>query len=133
MPTCCSSMGTLTIGTGGVTFESSRNYNTGDITLFSFKFPPVPAIGINLKAGGSASYSIKFDSSTQTLLTLTCGGSIYAKAGISVSAGNLAGVEGGAKGTIISGSASFYVKSGGNCSKSGYLNAGSIYAYASGK
>ena len=128
-----SSMGTLTVGTSGVTFESSRNWNTGDITLFSFQFPPVPAIGIKLKAGGSASYSIYFDSSSQILLTLTCGGTIYAKAGISVSAGDLAGVEGGARGTIISGSATFKVNSGGNCSKSGYLNAGSIYAYASGE
>ena len=128
-----SSMGTLTAGTGGITFESSRTYNTGDITLFSFKFPPVPAIGINLKAGGSASYSIYFDSSAQTLLKLSCGGTIYAKAGISVSAADLAGVEGGAKGTIISGTAYFNVNSGGGCTKSGSINAGSIYVYASGE
>ena len=122
----------MTIGNTGVTAVISKTYSTGDITLFSFQFPPVPAVGVKFKAGGTISYSVKFDSSAQNKLVLTLGGSIYAKAGVSAGNDKIIGLEGGAKGVLLSIDLTFKVNSKGSLTKSATFGAGAIYVYASG-
>ena len=122
----------MTIGNTGVTAVISKTYSTGDITLFSFQFPPVPAVGVKFKAGGTISYSVKFDSSAQNKLVLTLGGSIYAKAGVSAGNEKIIGLEGGAKGVLLSIDLTFKVNSKGSLTKSATFGAGAIYVYASG-
>ena len=122
----------MTIGNTGVTAVISKTYSTGDITLFSFQFPPVPAVGVKFKAGGEVSYSVKFDSSAQDKLVLTLGGTIYAKAGVSAGNEKIIGLEGGAKGVLISITLTFKVNSKGSLTKSATFGAGAISVYASG-
>ena len=118
-------------GTNGVQASYQKTWS-GELTVFRFQFPPMPAIGIALKAGGSVGVAAKFDSSAQTKLTVTISAQLYAKAEVVAGWDKVASVSAGAKGTIVSASLTGGVSSSG-LTKSGKLSAGTVSVYIDGK
>lgn len=123
---CQLKIGGATIGTGGITYEYSKDWNTGAITIFEFW--PVTLVKIKLSLSGRAYFSIKYASSAQTKLNLSIGGSLDATAKVVAGFENFLSVEPGARGTIISGSASLGVSSSG-VSKSIGFSGGKIVVF----
>ena len=56
--------GKISFGSNGVTASASKEWK-GEVTVFTFKFPPMPAIGLGLRAGGSVKISGSINSSHQ--------------------------------------------------------------------
>ena len=93
-----------------------------------FVFPPFPAISLNIYAGGSLGFSVKFTNVGKTSLQLSLSGSLTASAEVALGAGDFAKVAAGAKGTIINASGSATVTSSG-VTKSFSISGGKIEAY----
>jgi hypothetical protein len=118
-------------GTNGVQASYKKTWS-GEATIFRFQFPPLPAIGIALKAGGSVGVSAKFDSSAQTKLSVTISASLYAKAEVVAGWDQVASVSAGAKGTVVSASLTGGVTSS-SLTRSGSISAGTVSVYIDGK
>ena len=118
-------------GTDGVKASYSKKWN-GEYTIFRFQFPPMPAIGVALKAGGTIEISANFDSSDQNTLSVTISGDLYAKAEVVAGWDEVASVSAGAKGTVVSASLTGGVSNSG-ITRSGRLSAGSVSVYVDGK
>ena len=123
--------GSVKFGTSGISGSYSRSWS-GEKTVLTFKFPPMPAISLNLKAGGSVKISASLNSSTKKL-TVSIGGSLYAKAEIKAGWDSVASASAGAKGTLVSASLSGAITTGGAVSRSGRLSAGTVSVYVEGK
>ena len=117
-------------GTNGVQASYQRTWS-GELTIFRFQFPPLPIIGIALKAGGSVGVSARFDSNAQTKLSVTVTASLYAKAEVVAGWDKVASVSAGAKGTIVSASLTGGITNTG-LTKSGKITAGTISVYVDG-
>ena len=117
-------------GTNGVQASYKKTWS-GDLTIFRFQLPPMPAIGIALKAGGSVGVSARFDSSAQTKLSVTISASLYAKAEVTAGWDKVASLTAGAKGTIVSASLTGGVSNSG-LTRSGSISAGTVSVYVDG-
>ena len=126
-------LGSMTFGNTGITAEISKTFSTGDKTIFKFVFPPFPAISLALKAGGSLTIYVKFDSSAKTKLNIRLSGSIYAKCEIKAGWDLFASVSAGAKGTIISASINVTVGPGTSIGRSATFTAGTVEVYVKAK
>ena len=122
-----SKLGSARFGNDGVTAEVSKTWS-GNKKIFQFIFPPFPAISLNIYAGGSLGFSVKFTNVGKTSLQLTLSGSLTASAEVALGAGDFAKVAAGAKGTIINASGSATVTSSG-VTKSFSISGGKIEAY----
>ena len=122
-----SKLGSARFGNDGVTAEVSKTWS-GNKKIFMFVFPPFPAISLNIYAGGSLGFSVKFTNVGKTSLQLTLSGSLTASAEVALGAGDFAKVAAGAKGTIINASGSATVTSSG-VTKSFSISGGKIEAY----
>ena len=123
--------GDVRFGTNGISGSYSKTYS-GEKTIFSFKFPPMPAISLNLKAGGALKISASLSTSSKKL-TVSISGSLYAKVEIKAGWDAVASISAGAKGTIVSASLSGAINTSGSLSKSGKLSAGTVSVYIDGK
>ena len=123
--------GSVKFGTSGISGSYSRTWS-GEKTVLTFKFPPMPAISLNLKAGGSVKISASLSSASKKL-TVSIGGSLYAKAEIKAGWDSVASASAGAKGTLVSASLSGAISTGGAVSRSGKLSAGTVSVYVEGK
>ena len=122
-----SKLGSARFGNDGVTAEVSKSWS-GNKKIFQFIFPPFPAISLNIYAGGSLGFSVKFTNVGKTSLQLTLSGSLTASAEVALGAGDFAKVAAGAKGTIINASGSATVTNSG-VTKSFSISGGKIEAY----
>ena len=123
--------GDVSFGTNGINASISKSWK-GELTVFSFQFPPMPVVGINLRAGGSGKVSASLSTATQKI-TVSVSGSLYAKAQITAGWDAFISVSVGAKGTIVSATLSGTITTGGSISKSGTLSAGAVSVYVDGK
>ena len=126
-------LGSMSFGNTGVTAEFSKTFSTGDITIFKFVFPPFPAISLALKAGGSLSFYVKFDSNAKTKLNIRLSGSLYAKCEIKAGWDAFASVSAGAKGTILTSNINVLVGPGNTLSKTASFTAGTVQVYVKAK
>ena len=122
-----SNLGTARFGNDGVTAEISKNWS-GNKKIFQFVFPPFPAISLNIYAGGSLGFSVKFTNVQKTSLQLSLSGSLTATAEVALGAGDFAKVAAGAKGEIIKASGYATVTSGG-VTKGYKISGGKVEAY----
>ena len=122
-----SNLGSARFGNDGVTAEISKNWS-GNKKIFQFVFPPFPAISLNIYAGGSLGFSVKFTNVQKTSLQLSLSGSLTATAEVAVGAGDFAKVAAGAKGEIIKASGYATVTSGG-VTKGYKISGGKVEAY----
>ena len=126
-----SPLGSARFGNDGVDVEISKQWS-GKIKVFSFRFPPVPIIGISLYARGSLGFSIKFTTILKTSLQMTLNGEVGVDAEVSIGLGGLASVSAGADGTLISASGYATVTNSG-ISKGYRIAGGRIEVYAKAK
>lgn len=105
-----------------------RTFSTGDWTILYFSFPPMPNIGIALKAAASLTISSVYEYGK---IKASISGSITAKATISADVG-FAYIGGGAFGTIVSASLSGAISKNGEITRSGSLSAGEVKVYVEG-
>ena len=122
-----SNLGSARFGNDGVTAEISKNWS-GNKKIFQFVFPPFPAISLNIYAGGSLGFSVKFTNVQKTSLQLSLSGSLTATAEVALGAGDFAKVAAGAKGEIIKASGYATVTSGG-VTKGYKISGGKVEAY----
>ena len=118
---------TATFGTSGITASYSKTWS-GELTLFRFNFPPMPAIGIALKAGGSVKVSASLSTASKKL-TVSISASLYAKAEVKAGFDAVASIAAGAKGTIVGASISGTLTTSKGITKSGSLYAGQVVVY----
>ena len=123
--------GSVRFGTNGISGSYSRTWS-GDLTIFSFKLPPMPVISLDLIAGGSVTVSASFSSASKTL-TVSIGGTLYAKVEIKAGWDQVASVSAGVKGTIVSAQISGSINTSKQITKSGTLSAGTVTVYVDGK
>ena len=122
-----SSLGSARFGNDGVDVEISKSWS-GRIKIFSFKFPPVPLIGISIYARGSLGFTVKFTTILKTSLQMTLTGEIGVQAEISVGLGGLASLSAGADGTLVSASGYATITNSG-ISKGYRISGGRIEVY----
>ena len=120
--------GDVRFGTNGISGSYSRTWS-GSLTIFSFKFPPMPAISLDLIGGGSITVKASLSSST---LKVTVSGSLYAKIQVKAGWDSVASLSAGVKGTIVSASATGTINTKGSVTKSGSLSAGTVSVYVEG-
>ena len=121
-------LGDVSFGTDGIKAAFSKTFSTGDKTIFKFVFPPIPAISVSLKAGGSLTIKVNIDTAGEEKLNISLTGSIYAKCEISVNI-VLASVSGGAQGTILSATLGVKINKGKKLTKYGSISAGKVVVY----
>ena len=121
-------LGDASFGTDGIKAAFSKTFSTGDKTIFKFVFPPIPAISVSLKAGGSLTIKVNIDTAGEEKLNISITGSIYAKCEISVNI-LLASVSGGAQGTILSATLGVKINKGKGFTKYGSISAGKVVVY----
>ena len=121
--------GSVKFGTNGISGSYSRTWS-GELTIFSFKFPPMPAISLDLKAGGSIKVSASL---ANQKLTVGISGSLYGKVQIKAGWDAVASATAGVKGTIVSASLSGSINTSRQITKSGSLSAGTVSVYVEGK
>lgn len=105
-----------------------KTFSTPDWTILYFNFPPIPNVGIALKAAASLTISSVYEYGK---IKVSISGSITAKASISAEFG-FANIGGGASGTIVSASLSGAINRNGEITRSGSLSAGEVKVYVEG-
>ena len=103
----------LTVSCGSVSFsfgntsgtssnKSQSKISTGDKVLFTVPFPgtPIP-VQYSFKIGGTIGYNVKYDTSTKKF-TISLNGQLNAKAELGATVNGATAVSVGAKGTLIS-------------------------------
>lgn len=128
----------LIISANGVSFTFGSEYKGwkyshyfGDWTLFNFIFPPIPAIQIALKAGGTISLENKINKK-EPIFVINLSGSIEAKAEVIVGFDNFSSVSAGAEGTIISASVNGNINENKYIYYTGSICGGDISVYVEG-
>ena len=118
-------------GTNGASYSYSHYY--GDWTLFRFQFPPMPAIGVALKAGGTITIKQKINREDKPRIVISLSGSISAKAEVSAGWDKFVSISAGAEGTIISSSLSGNINDDLSVDIHGKISGGDIKVYVEGK
>ena len=121
--------GSVKFGTDGISASYSKTWS-GELTVFSFKFPPLPIISLDLKAGGSITVSASLDNEK---ITVGISGSLYGKVEIKAGWDYAVSLSAGVKGTLVSASLNGAIDFNGELEKSGKLSAGTIVIYVEGK
>lgn len=88
------------LGNNGVDTETSNTWS-GKIKLISFRFPPIPTIGLNLYASGSLQYSVKYATSSKDSLKLSLSGKLIPIVEIATFPGSFVKVTAKADGVLI--------------------------------
>ena len=127
------SHGSISFGNTGVYATYSRTWSTGDITIFTFAIPPVPWLSIALKACGTLTFTVKFDSTAHTRLLISLSGALNAMAEIKAGWDWAISVAVGAKGTIVSASINASLNSSNKFGLSSTFSAGKVAVYVQGK
>ena len=118
-------------GTNGASYSYSHYY--GDWTLLRFQFPPMPAIGVALKAGGTITIKQKINREDKPRIVISLSGSISAKAEVSAGWDKFVSISAGAEGTIISSSLSGNINDDLSVDIHGKISGGDIKVYVEGK
>ena len=125
-------VGNASFGKDGITWEYSKKFGTGKLTIFSFAFPAMPAISVGLQGEASLTLTIKFASNAQTKLNFSLTGSLTADAYVKAGWDAVASITAGASGTLVSATISAGVTSS-KITYSRSLSGGKIVAYIKGK
>ena len=118
-------------GTNGASYSYSHYY--GDWTLLRFQFPPMTAIGVALKAGGTITIKQKINREDKPRIVISLSGSISAKAEVSAGWDKFVSISAGAEGTIISSSLSGNINDDLSVDIHGKISGGDIKVYVEGK
>lgn len=105
----------------------------GDWTLFRFQFPPMPAIGIALKAGGTITIKQSFNKNDNPRIVVTVSGSLDAKAEITAGWEKVVSISVGAEGTIISSTLNGNQNDDKRIYFTGKIHGGDVNVYVEGK
>ena len=118
-------------GTDGGYWSYSHYY--GDWTLFRFQFPPMPVVGVALKAGGTISFKFSGKRNSDPIFTITLSGSLDAKAEVVAGWDKVASISAGAKGTLISATANGYFYDNGSINSDASCSGFGVSVYVEGK
>jgi hypothetical protein len=105
----------------------------GDWTLFRFQFPPMPAIGIAIKAGGTISIKQSLNRNDNPRIVVSVSGSIDAKAEITAGWEKCVSISVGAKGNIISSTLNGNQNDDKRIYFTGKIHGGDVNVYVEGK
>jgi len=128
-----SDVGNYYFGPEGISYEFKRTEKFKDITILNFKFPPFPALGIALKAGGSITFLWTITPNSDTKMKFGISGDLNADVEIYAGLEKFASVSAGAKGTIASASFTGLIhKDEDKILKYGSFSGGAVSVYVKG-
>ena len=129
-----SEAGTYYFGPKGVSYDFTKTEEIKDITILNFQFPPFPELELDLKVGGSLTFSYKIcPNCDKNFMDYGISGSLTGTTEIVAGKNFFVSVKAGAKGTICSAGFNGIFDHEGHFSKSGYFSGGAVTVYVNGK
>ena len=116
----------IEFGQSGISGQRSWNPQA---TLFTFPFPPMPVVTLNLRVGGD--FGISFSVDWQGTGTLSVSAGLKAYGDVTAGDPAIIGLQGGVVGTFLSGTLTAYIKNGVG-SKSCSFYTGQLQAFIKG-
>jgi len=123
-----SDLGALSFGPEGVNGEISKKFDF-EHTICSFKFPPFPAIGIDLKAAASVDFSLTVCSYCDHYVEVSVKGDLNAAVEINAGLDYVASAAAGVKGTICSAELTGYLNRNYTLGGIGSFTGGAVSVY----
>ena len=123
-----SDLGAFSFGPEGINGEISKNFDF-EHTIFSFKFPPFPAIGIDLKVAASVGFSLTVCSNCDHYVEVSVNGDLNAAVEINAGLDYVASAAAGVKGTICSAELTGYLNRNYTLGGIGSFSGGAVTVY----
>ena len=123
-----SDLGAFSFGPEGINGEISKNFDF-EHTIFSFKFPPFPAIGIDLKVDASVGFSLTVCSNCDHYVEVSVNGDLNAAVEINVGLDYVASAAAGVKGNICSAELTGYLNRNYTLGGIGSFSGGAVTVY----
>ena len=129
-----SKAGKINIGTSNTSYEFKSTEEIIDITIFRVEFLPLSSVKLDIKIGGSMTFSWSVCPTCETKnIDISVSGELSAIAEISAGFEYFAKVAAGAKGTILSAGLNVFLGEDEKFHKYGYIRGGNVTTYVSGK
>ena len=123
-----SDLGALSIGPEGVSGELSKKFEI-DQTIFSFDFPPFPAIGIDLKVSASVDFHLKACTDCEHYVEVGLKGDLNAAVELRAGWEKIGSAVAGVEGTICSAELTGYLGRNYTLGGTGSFTGGSVTVY----